>query len=267
VVGLLAAVTTATLTAGSTAGAAPQQALAPAVSVGASFTANASSVPRHPRHNLAPAPDYVDVCVTKGYNDPACIKRALAAIRHARSREHMKKRAMILPRNYSGLTVAEQTFVITDLERVDRGLKPFAGLSATLNKTAKVAATLHLDPTLATASIKSLHVVAYGSNWAGDFGPLSSDYDWMYNDGYGAQGINLACLTKSSEGCWGHRSNILWPYPETSRLVAGAGTATPAGASIAEILTAQSGKAPKYTYTWQAALRHGADGHRVKPRH
>jgi hypothetical protein len=224
---------------------------------------------RHPhRHNIAPKPNYFAACSGKGFNSKRCIKRALAAIRHARSGEHMKRHAMVLPRNYRSLTVAEQTFVITDLERVDRGLKPFEGLSTTLDGLAKVAASLHLDLSLATPVLRALHIQSYGSNWAGDLGPLGADYDWMYRDGYSKHGgINLACPRPLAPLCWGHRSNVLWPYPRTLRLVAGVGTAGPAGSSIAQVLAAAGGAAPKYAYTWRAALRHGADGHRVKSRH
>jgi hypothetical protein len=231
----------------------------------APFATSHSSVP-HPRHNIAPHPDYVDACIDNGYDSKKCIHLAVAAIRHARSHEHMKKRAMILPRNYAKLSVADQTFVITDLERVDRGLKPFAGMSTALNGVAKTAANLHIDPSLATALLKALHVDSYGSNWAADFGPLGSDYDWMYNDGYSSDGINLACTRRAAPLCWGHRSNILWDFGSDSRLVAGAATAKPAGSSIALVLAATSGKVPKYSYTWKNALHHGANGHGVKDR-
>ena len=254
--------------AGIPSGAAAASGAAPAVSLGRPLLPSAATTStKHPAHNIAPTPNYFNVCVTKGYNNARCIKQVLAAIRHARTHEHMKQPAMILPRNYRHLTVAEQTFVITDLERVDRGLRPFQGLSATLDKSAKAAAALHLDLTLAAGVLKSLNIEAYGSNWASDIGPLSADYDWMYNDGYAAKGgINLACVKPADDGCWGHRANILWPYDQP-RLVAGAATASPAGASIAEVLTAGSGPTPKFDYTWKAALRHGADGHRVKARH
>jgi hypothetical protein len=235
------------------------------VSLGAAFSSQAATqTPPHPKHNIAAKPDYFDVCASKGTNNPACIKQVLSAIERARSHEHMKKRAMILPSNYRDLTIAEQTFVVTNLERVDRGLKPFEGLSTALSGVAKLAATLHVDPTVVTSMLRALNINSYGSNWAGDIGPLSSDYDWMYNDGYASDGVNLACVTRKAEGCWGHRTNILWTYASGSRLDAGAGTAKPAGASIALILAGFTGNAPTYSYTWKNALRHGANGHGSK---
>lgn len=231
------------------------------VSLGRPQLPSAAVSDSHKLRNITPQPDYFTVCATKGYNDASCIKDVLAAIKHARTVEHVKHRAMVLPRDYAKLTVAEQTFVITNLERVDRGLRPFQGLSNTLDRAAKVAATLGLDATLVTSVLQSLHIQAYGSNWASDFGPLSADYNWMYNDGYsGANSINEACRTPKASGCWGHRRNILWAYTQP-RLIAGAGSGRPAGTSISEILGGASGAAPSYDYTWKQALHHGADGH------
>lgn len=217
-----------------------------------------------PKKNIAPQPNFYDVCATNGYNDSTCIREALAAIKHARSGEHMKRRTMVLPRNFVKLTVAEQTFVITNLERVDRGMRPFQGMSSVLDRVAKGAAALRVDATLVTSLVSALHIAAYGANWASDYGPLSADYNWMYNDGYSRHhGINVACPKPGAAGCWGHRRNILWPYTQP-RLIAGTGTARPAGTSIAEVLSGASGSAPKFDYTWKQALRHGANGHHRK---
>jgi hypothetical protein len=226
-----------------------------------------ASATHNPHHNIAPHPNYFNVCSTRGRNNPQCIKAELAAIRHARSREKIKKRAMILPRNFTKLTVHQQTFVVTDLERVDRGLKPFKGLTSSLNATSHVAAVGRLDASIAAPAMRAHGIQAYGSIWAGDLGPISADYDWMYNDGYSkSRGINLACVKPGDTGCWGHRENILNTYRHLPNLVAGAGTSTPPGASIAEILTAGSGKTPKLVYSWKQALAHGANGHHIRTR-
>lgn len=214
-------------------------------------------------HNIAPSPNYFSVCAY-GTNSAACTRQVIKAIENARSHEHMKKRAVILPNNYRKLSVPEQTFVITDLERVDRGLRPYTGLTATLNTAAHVAAIAQVDPTLVTSVLNALHIEALGSIWAGDLGPLASDYDWMYNDGYAKGGsINIACLRPGASGCWGHRHNILYPNRGLSTLSAGAGTAKPPGASIAEVLVGGNARAPRYSYTWREALAHGANGHRI----
>ncbi|HWC33953.1 MAG TPA: hypothetical protein VG650_03905 [Mycobacteriales bacterium] len=218
----------------------------------------------NPRRNLRPQPDFLPVCATKGWQNQECTHQVLAAIEHARALEGVKRPRMVLPRNYDSLTVAEQTFVVTDLERVARGLKPFAGLTRPLNAASHAAAAAKVDPMPVVSLLRALGVTEYGSIWAGDFGPLASDYDWMYNDGYASNGINLACLTPQSPGCWGHRDNILGTYQHKPTLLAGAGTAKPKGDSIAEVMTGGSGRAPAFTYSWRTAKRHGANARHAR---
>src|SRR4051812_32193939 len=119
--------------------------------LGAAVTAHARNPRRNPRHNLAPKPNYQPVCFARGYRDPQCIKEELAAIRHARKHEHVKRPRLVLPRNYAHLSVAEQIFVVTNLERVGRGLRPFRGLSQTLSNIARGSAASNADPMLATS--------------------------------------------------------------------------------------------------------------------
>jgi len=212
--------------------------------------------------NVAPKPDFFNVCSMRGYNNPKCIEQALAAIAHARSLQPGKTRPMVLPRNFRKLSVAKQTFVITNLERVDRSKRPVLGLTHPLNHRAHVAAVLHLDPLLPLPLMRLLHVLTWGSIWANDLGPLAADYDWMYNDGYSAaHGINLACVTPRSNGCWGHRRNILSGYHHQPLLLAGVGSAKPVWASIAEVISGGIGKARGLTFSWKTAVAHGANRH------
>ena len=51
-----------------------------------------------------------------------------ASIDAARRREGVGP--MVLPSNVQRLTTAEQLFIVIDLERVDRGLAPYLGLTA-----------------------------------------------------------------------------------------------------------------------------------------
>ncbi|HVV77824.1 MAG TPA: hypothetical protein VHC43_17540 [Mycobacteriales bacterium] len=221
---------------------------------GAVYSASAN-----PPRNVAPHPNYLPDCVTRGWRSAICTREALAAIAHARAHEGVAKSTMVLPRNYKSLSVAEQTFVVTDLERVARGLKPFAGLTPTLNTASHSAALLRVDPTPVISLLRLLGVSEYGSIWAGDFGPLASDFDWMYNDGYAPGGsINIACPNRHAPGCWGHRDNILGAYQHLPTLLAGAGTGQPKGQSIAEVMTGGRGARPAFTYTWRQARRAGA---------
>jgi hypothetical protein len=219
---------------------------------------------KNPRRNLAAHPSYFGVCEEHGDDDPACIKTVLAAIDHAWAAEHVKHPVMILPQDFTKLSAAKQTFVVTDLERVARGRRPFRGLTASLDRAAHHGAVTHSDPALSSSAMQRLKIEEYGSIWAGDLGPLAADYDWMYNDGYSAHGgINADCSTPSAAGCWGHRDNIIGAYSHLPNLIAGAGSGRPAGASLAEVLAAGPGKSGKLVYTWKDALDHGANGHRV----
>jgi hypothetical protein len=213
---------------------------------------------RNPSRNLPPQPNFVNTCANN-WRGAQCTAQALAAIDRARAREGVRRSVIVLPDNYQKLSVAEQTFVLTDLERTARGLKPFAALTQAFNDSARAAATARTDPSPGTTVLQRMGVHSYGSVWAGDFGPLASDYDWMYNDGYSSTGsINIACATPREWGCWGHRDNILGTYQNEPTLLAGAGTANPPGMSIAEVLTGGSGKATGVVYTWQEARQHGA---------
>ena len=167
---------------------------------------------------------------------------------------------MILPNNFTALTFAEQTFVVSNLERVGRGLAPFKGITAKLNKTAKQAATAEVDPAPAYTAIGQFVVMDYQSNWTSNFGPLAADYGWMYDDGYGS--YNVDCTSASAPGCWAHRDIILTKYDKAG-LISGVGSVKKSGlVSIAQLFVAGNGQNPTFTYTWRQALRHGADGHR-----
>lgn len=135
----------------------------------------------------------------------ACTDAALAAINRAHAAEHV--RALVLPSDWNALTVAEQLFAVTDLERVDRGLAPYVGLVPTLDAAAQIGARSGADPVYAlSAAVPG----PYTSNWAGDIvSPLVSDYEWMYTDGWGDIHYNLGCTTAHAAACWDHRDAIL----------------------------------------------------------
>ncbi|HVT64567.1 MAG TPA: hypothetical protein VHD81_05395 [Mycobacteriales bacterium] len=217
---------------------------------------------RDPRRNVVASPNYIDFCAVHGPNSKPCMSRALDAINNARAAEGV--RPMVLPVNFTHMSIPRQTFVITNLERVDRGLRPIAGLTKRLNSNARHAAINNTDPTLISAVMGLLGVREYGSIWAGDFGPLASDFDWMYNDGYSPDGsINLDCKTPTSPGCWGHRHVILDTYSSMPTLMAGVGTTDAVGSSLAQIFVGSTKSAFSFVYTWKQALTYGAGGHKV----
>jgi len=220
--------------------------------------ATGSTATGHPKHNIAAKPDYRSACANYKSNSSACITKALAAINRARSLEHV--RPMILPDNFTKLTYAEQTFVVSNLERVDRGRAPFRGLTSKLNKTAKQAATAQVDPAPAYSAVGQFVVMDYQSNWSSNFGPLAANYGWMYDDGYGS--YNVDCTSPAASGCWAHRDIILTRYDKPS-LISGAGSDKQSGlVSIAQLFVAGKGQNPTFTYTWRQALKHGAGGYR-----
>jgi hypothetical protein len=131
-----------------------------------------------------------------------CDAAALVAIDAARAREHLGP--MHLPSGYSELALPAQVLVVADLERTDRGLPGFTGLSAELDRLAAAGAQQRSDPTGPSGA-------AWGSNVAiGYVSALQADYAWMYDDGLGS--ANSDCHEGSTSLCWGHRHNILGNY-------------------------------------------------------
>ncbi len=167
------------------------------------------------------------------------------------------------PPDFSALSPAQQLFVLTDIERVDRGLPPVVGMVAQLNTDAQNAAAANTDPTPSSAPPGST-VMAWASNWAEASGPLGSNYNWMYDDGPGSG--NLGCTAANPGSCWGHRDNELgFNAAEVAAshgtLVMGAAEATVPSdgpwTSDAMLLALVTGS-PTYTYTWAQAQAAGA---------
>ena len=212
--------------------------------------------PANPAANVAPNPNY-DHCTAGGsctamppcysaspsfapkFTAAACESAELAAIDNARAKEGVAP--MTLPRTFNSLTRAEQLLVVIDLERVGRGLPPFAGLVASLDAIAQSAthppgapAGSFEDPTfpngftVAPASAFAWRGAGGNGGFScdgsgqpgaaiaagGQISALDADYGWMYDDGYG--GSNFDCRTPGASGCWGHRDNILGRYPRRS---------------------------------------------------
>jgi hypothetical protein len=226
-----------------------------------SATGAASSSPTaNPPASIPPTPNFLGVCYP--HTDAAsCTDEILQATNTARAAEGLGP--MYLPSNFGALTPAEQLFVITDIERVDRGLPPFAGLDPTLSADAQAGAAANTDPRPASPPY-GMSVVAWGSNWGENGNPLGSNYFWMYDDG--ANSGNLDCVPTNMSDCWGHRENILGLsqyLPEYGgTLLMGAAEAYPAAAgqwaSDAELFTLASGPIPPQIYTWAQAVAAGA---------
>jgi hypothetical protein len=166
---------------------------------------------------------------------------------------------MVLPGNYRSLSYARQTFVLTDLERVDRGLRPLAGLTKRLTVAAQWGAYDFEDPVVNLEVASSLNLQDWQALWAHDLGPLAADYHWMYEDGRTRDGPKVTgCTRVLHGGCWAHRAGILEHFPGGA-LIAGAAAALIDAQSVAEVMAAAAGPTPKLGFSWAQAVRAGAD--------
>ncbi len=133
-----------------------------------------------------------------------CDTSALADLNAARAAEGLGP--MQLPGDFGTLTVPQQLLVLSDLERVDRGLVPVIGLSGPLDQDALSGAQNDADP-----QPTQFNGDAWTANWEGGYGsPLEADFVWMYDDGFGSN--NIDCTSPTATGCWGHRHDILWSF-------------------------------------------------------
>jgi hypothetical protein len=126
--------------------------------------------------------------------------------------------SMSLPSTWSTLTPPEQLFVLTNLERVDRGIPPIEGLSAGLNTYAQAGANSGRDPSFPP------YATAGGSTYATTSSLGTAMAEWMYDDGPG--GTNVDCPAAGAPGCWVHRNIILGQYAAPALMGAGYGPAT-----------------------------------------
>jgi len=227
----------------------------------------------NPSTNLAPTFDaacFEQFLASGTVGSTACDQDAIAAIDQAHSDEGLPP--LSLPSNFYALTNAEQLFVLVNEERIQRGLPALYGLAGTLNADATAGAQSNSDPGFAfTQSWPWLPDA--GSNWAGDYAPAASMFDWMYNDGWGgsqAATSNIDCTSATAPGCWGHRANILITVPQGAVGVMGAASIPEStlGASgspfesdtmVVGFVPAASVSGLTYTYTWSEAVQAGAD--------
>lgn len=174
-----------------------------------------------PPANVAPSPAFAPTCAAYGTRSSQCDAAALAAINHARSLEGVGP--MTLPSNWSSLTTPQRLFVVTQAERVDRGLPALAGMNATLSSDAQTGVDHNADPTYGANPPGVTSWTGWAANWADDYGVLAADYDWMYNDGPGT--TNIDCRVAGQSGCWGHRHNILAVFAGAQKTIFGAALA------------------------------------------
>jgi hypothetical protein len=176
--------------------------------------------PKNPSKSLAPRPDFMSfesVC-NGGKDSQKCNSEILVAI--ARARKDLEKlggMSFSLPA-YEKLSRTEQLFVTANLERTARGLPAAVALTRSLDKVAQTGANSSDDPPLGQVPSRLPGggvVVGLGGNWAGGLdNALGADYGWMYYDGLG--GLNEDCTKSDTQGCWGHRDNILGTFSSSA---------------------------------------------------
>jgi len=129
-----------------------------------------------PAHNVAPTPDFTRICANTGIDDSArCIGAVLDAVNHAHALEGIGP--MVLPSGFGELSVPQQLLVAIDLERVDRHLSPFAGLTAALDANAQRGADAANDP-----PDPGRRYLLDDAEWAGgSSNGLDAVYGWMYD--------------------------------------------------------------------------------------
>ena len=171
--------------------------------------------PNNPGANITPAPGYSGPCGSLANPNLYC-PSGLTLLYGDRQAEGLAP--MSLPSNWTSLTPPEQLFVLTDEERIDRGLVPISGLAANLNAYAQAGANAHTDPPFprygSTAGATVASTASLGTALA----------LWMYDDGPG--GTNVGCPASGGGGCWGHRDIILGSYAAPSLMGVGYGPST-----------------------------------------
>jgi hypothetical protein len=174
--------------------------------------------PQNPAGNMAASYEH---CIGAVNTSSACELSFTEQINEGRAAERIGP--LILPSNWGSLSIPQQLFVLTDLERSARGLPTITGLSENLDAAAQQGANNNSDPTeppgiglpagFTSTPFALIHTSgrADSSIWAGGPNDLAAMFSWVYDDGLNPNGTswNLDCLPSDSGGCWGHRDSIL----------------------------------------------------------
>lgn len=157
--------------------------------------------PANPQYSLAVG-EYLPISCS-GVHDygEACTRESLGMINAGRRHEGLGP--VLLPSNWVRLTIAQQLFVLTELERTARGLSADSALEARWNAVAVAGAEAGHDPTGGDGS---------AALWAGgEPNSIVVMADWVYEDGRFANGFteNLSCSASDESGCWQHRDILL----------------------------------------------------------
>jgi hypothetical protein len=195
-------------------------------------TSAASISRRDPARSVPPSQAFFNACFhvsSSATSQRACDRAALHDFDKVRATEGLAR--MSLPRSFPKLSAPHQLLVLVNIERADRGLAVFPGLSKRLDSLAAKGARAGTDPPFPAPFPGDFG----GANWAGTgTSTLLADYVWMYDDGAGSP--NGDCRSASDSGCWGHRHNIIHHYDGPRRM--GAAVAQHGGSMAEEYIGA-----------------------------
>jgi hypothetical protein len=190
----------------------------------------------------------------------ASANKVLASIDAARSSQEGLAPLSFDAARFARLSVAEQVFVVSNLERTTRGLYPAMAMVQRLDTIAAAAARHDEDPVDYGKGFSSIWSSAPASLGQA---ALFADFGWMYDDGPPPQYIfrNVDCVRAGDSGCWGHRDNILsdplagWSGCR-SELVTGTGFAprTADGPSLSQIFEVACTNVGGAAFTWSHAV-------------
>jgi hypothetical protein len=184
-----------------------------------------------------------------------CENASISAVNSARAGEGLGP--LELPTDFWAVPYDQQSFIVSNEERVSRNLPPFVGINSVDDADALQGAQTESDP-------------HDGGNWADGPNTVYNDFLEMYDDGYSANTVNVDCGPTNMTGCWGHRHTIL----ENFGNIGPGGGYNPAqtlqfGAACVPYVVdgsptlscdLEGGPSPKgpYSYTWADALAAGA---------
>lgn len=183
-----------------------------------------------------------------------------------RARARLRQPPYKLPANFVRLSPTRQVFILANLDRIRYRLPPIPGLTLALNRDAL--GNLPHDPYGVLGGGDPFptdpNLVQFTSNWAGGFPNIVLAYEsWMYDDGYGSP--NADCTSPGAAGCWGHRHDVLWKFPNSggpAAMGAAAGKDKHGQSGFALLLArGDAGYHARYAYTWRKAKADGAGRH------
>lgn len=183
----------------------------------------------NPAVNIAPPANIFGVACRTAPAGTACETLLLAALNAARTK--LGQAHYALPSGFDALSSAAQLLALVNSDRALYHRTPVTGMLSALNASAERAAKASgvVDPN-PVRKVDGTKAWGWASNWAGGTAPMNSPlyayYEWMYDDGFSADGSsnNVDCTPNNSSGCWIHRDNTLTDFGAHRQVAMGVGS-------------------------------------------